>query len=258
MTGNSAARRLPLGLAAVAALLATGPGPAGPPGAAVAVEEVNETFPSHGKRVAVERFSPREAGRYPVVVLLHGVGGIGPPDAGSPLREQARRLARLGFVALIPHYFDRTGAKLNNARRNARYYDIWMETVSDAVTYAGRLPQADRRRVGLLGFSLGGSVALSNAMVDPRVTAVVEYFGSLVGAPPLQLPTMPPTLILHGDADRTIPVSEARKLSALFNEWQVRFEIKIYPGAGHGFRGVDEEDAWKRTVDFFARHLKAT
>jgi carboxymethylenebutenolidase len=114
----------------------------------------------------------------------------------------------------------------------------------------------DRRRVGLLGFSLGGSVALSNAMVDSRVSAVVEYFGSLVGEPPLQLPTMPPTLILHGDADRTIPVREAEKLSALFTEWQVRFEIKIYPGAGHGFRGDDEKDAWKRTLDFLDKHLK--
>jgi carboxymethylenebutenolidase len=256
MIGNSAVRRLALGLAALAVVSAAGPAAAEPQEAAVAIEEVDETFPSHGKRVAVERFSPKEPGRYPVVVLLHGVGGIGPPGTGSPLREQARRLARQGFVALIPHYFDRTGAKLNNARRNARYYDVWMETVSDAVTYAGRLPQVDRRRVGLLGFSLGGSVALSNAMVDPRVSAVVEYFGSLVGEPPLQLPTMPPTLILHGDADRTIPLREAEKLSALFKEWQVRFEIKIYPGAGHGFRGDDEKDAWKRTLDFLDKHLK--
>ena len=260
MTGKSAVRLLAPGLAALAFVVPPCLASADPPRAAVEVEveveEANETFPNHGKRVAVERFAPRAPGRYPAILLLHGVGGIGPPGTGSPLRERARRLARQGFVTLIPHYFDRTGSKLNNARRNARYYAVWMETVSDAVTYAGRLPQVDRRRVGLLGFSLGASVVISNGMADPRVSAVVEYSGSLVGEPPPQLPTMPPTLVLHGDADRSVPVREARKLSALFTGWQARFEVVIYPGAGHGFRGDDEKDAWKRTLAFFDKYLK--
>jgi dienelactone hydrolase len=223
---------------------------------AIEIEEVDETFPSHGKRVAVERFAPKAAGRYPLVVLLHGHGGIGPAGTGSPLREEARRLARKGYVALIPHYFDRTGTKFNNAVRNGRYYGVWMETVADAVTYAGRLPQVDRRHVGLIGHSLGASVVISNGMADRRVSAVVEYAGSLVGEPPPELPTMPPTLILHGDADRIVPVREAHKLADVFTQWQIRFEIKIYPGAGHGLRGDDEKDAWKRTVDFLEAHLK--
>jgi dipeptidyl aminopeptidase/acylaminoacyl peptidase len=32
--------------------------------------------------------------------------------------------------------------------------------------------------------------------------------------------------------------------------------MKIYPGAGHGFRGDDREDALKRTVAFFDTHVK--
>jgi carboxymethylenebutenolidase len=222
-------------------------------------EEVSETFPSHGKRVAVDRFAPRQAGRYPLVVLLHGAGGIGPEGRGSMLHEEARRLARRGYVAVVPHYFDRTaGAKLNKPTRNARYYKVWMETVADLVTYAGRLPTVDRRRVALLGHSLGAGLAVSNAMVDPRVSAVVEYAGSLVfiDGPPQQPLPMPPTLILHGDADNIVPVSEAHKLEALFGEWQTIYEIKIYPGAGHGFRGGDDQDAWNRAVLFLDKHLK--
>jgi carboxymethylenebutenolidase len=223
------------------------------------IEEASETFPSRGKRVAVDRFAPKTPGRYPLVVILHGAGGIGPEGRGSMLHEEARRLARRGYVAMIPHYFDRTaGAKLNNPAKNARYYKIWMETIADLVTYAGRLPQVDRRKVGLLGHSLGAGLAVSNAMADPRVSAVVEYAGSLVfidGPPPQPLP-MPPTLILHGDADNIVPVREAHKLEAIFGEWQTPYEIKIYPGAGHGFRGGDEQDAWNRAVAFLDRHLK--
>jgi carboxymethylenebutenolidase len=220
------------------------------------IEEASETFLSHGKRVAIERFAPKEPGRYPAVLVLHGAGGIGPADSGSPLRECARRLARRGFVALIPHYFDRTGTKFNNAARNGRYYAVWMETVADAASYAGRLPQVDRRRIGLLGYSLGASVALSCGMADPRFSAVVEYAGSLVGEPPDDLSAMPPTLVLHGDADRVVPVREASRLADLFAARRGRFEMKIYPGAGHGLRGDDEADAWDRTLSFFDRHLK--
>jgi carboxymethylenebutenolidase len=228
---------------------------------AAEIEEASETFPSHGKRVTVDRFAPKAPGRYPLVVVLHGAGGIGSEGRGSMLHEEARRLARRGYVALVPHYFDRTaGAKLNNPTRNARYYKVWMETVADLVTYGGRLPQVDRRKIGLLGHSLGAGLAVSNAMVDSRVAAVVEYAGSLVfidGPPPQPLP-MPPTLILHGDADAIVPVSEAHKLEGLFSEWQTPYEIKIYNGAGHGFRGADQEDAWNRAVAFLDRYLKGS
>ena len=263
---NDRMRTIALGL--VAWTLASGPASmafaADPPAQTAepaAIEETSETFSSHGKRVAVERFAPKAPGRYPLVVLLHGAGGIGPDGPGSLLHEEARRLARSGYVALVPHYFDRTaGAKLNNPTRNARYYKVWMETIADAVSYAGRLPQVDRRHVGLLGHSLGAGLAVSNGMADRRVSAVVEYAGSLVfiDGPPQEALAMPPTLILHGDADTVVPVREAHKLNALFKDWQTPFEIKIYPGAGHGFRGDDEKDAWNRTLEFLDKHLKGT
>jgi dienelactone hydrolase len=249
-------------------MLAAIPAPAEPPEGSPApapapvapeIEEVSETFPSHGKKVAVDRFAPTAPGRYPLVVVLHGHGGIGSEGRGSSLHEEARRLARLGYVALVPHYFDRTGTKFNNAVRNGRYYKVWRETIADVVTYGGKLPQVDRRRVGLIGHSLGASVVVSCGMVDRRISAVVEYAGGLVfiDGPPVQPPAMPPTLILHGDADTIVSVREARKLEAAFTEWQTPFEIQIYPGAGHGLRGEDQQDAWKRTLGFLGRYLKS-
>jgi dienelactone hydrolase len=256
MTSLRAGRGHALAIAALAATISTGLVRADAPDPPTAIEEADETYPSHGKRVTVERFMQPGADKAPLIVLLHGAGGIGPPGGGSMLREQARRLARQGYVAVIPHYFDRTGTNFDNATRNARYYKVWVETASDAVTYGGRLPQVDRRHVGLLGFSRGASVAVTTGLSDPRVSAVVEYSGSFVGISPRPFQALPPMLFLHGDADRVVPVREAHKLEALFNEWQARFEIKIYPGAGHGLRGEDEKDAWKRTLEFFDRHLK--
>jgi dienelactone hydrolase len=219
------------------------------------IDESKATLVSHRKKVVVERFAPGAPGSYPAILVLHGAGGPG-DDPRSMLRERARELARAGYVALIPHFFDRTGTRFNNPYRNRDYFQVWMETVRDTVTYAATLPSVDRRRIGLLGFSLGAYVALSEAMFDNRVAAVVEYSGGLFGELADQLEGMPPTLIVHGDSDRIVPVVEARRLAALFEARRVRYEIAIYPGAGHGLSETDGKDAWQRTRKFLDRHLR--
>jgi carboxymethylenebutenolidase len=219
------------------------------------IDESRATLVSHRKRVAVERFVPGGAGPYPAIILLHGAGGPG-DDPRSMLRERARELARAGFVSLVPHFFDRTGTKFSNPYRNRDYFQVWTETIQATVSYAANLPTVDRRRIGLLGFSLGAYVALSEAMFDTRVSAVVEYSGGLFDELALQLRQMPPTLIVHGEADRIVPVAEARKLAALFQARQVPHVLAIYPGAGHGLSAGDGQDAWQRTLKFFDQHLR--
>jgi carboxymethylenebutenolidase len=219
------------------------------------IDESKATLVSHRKKVAVERFAPGSAGSYPAIIVLHGAGGLG-DEPQSMLRERARELAHAGYVALLPHFFDPTGTKFNNPYRNRDYFQVWMETVRATVTYALSLPNVDRRRIGLLGFSLGAYVAMSEAMFDTRVSAVVEYSGALFDELGVQLQRMPTTLIVHGEADRIVPVSEARKLAALFDARQVRHELAIYPGAGHGLSAGDGQDAWRRTLKFFEQYLR--
>ena len=101
-----------LGLLAgmLVAALAPGGMAADPPASAVEsaseVAEVSETFPSHGKRVAVDRFAPKAQGRYPLVVVLHGAGGIGPGGTGSPLHEES--FARLGCAGKATSFWSPT------------------------------------------------------------------------------------------------------------------------------------------------------
>ena len=206
---------------------------------------------SDGKQITVERFFPLGAGPFPAVVALHGSGGL-----HGFAEEPARLLAARGFAVFVPHYFERTGTSWADERNIRKNFPLWMKTISDTVTYVGQQKHVDASRVALLGFSLGGYLSLSVATQDPRVRAVVEYFGGL----PEELTNfkqMPPTLILHGDADNIVPVSEALNLEKLFQRTGTPYEIKIYPGAGHVFTAPLMLDAGTRTLRFLQQHLQS-
>lgn len=223
----------------------------------VEIEESKTSFPSQGKTIAVERFAPKAPGKYPGIVVLHGAGGMRPEGFGFAFREYARQLARNGYVAHIIHYFDRTGHEIatDEAMMKTHFPD-WLRTIGDGVTHLASQPDVDPQRIGLLGFSLGAYLSLSEAMHDPRIQAVVEYFGGLPDVLTKDLKRLPPVLILHGEADRVVPVQEAEKLERLCTEKHLTYEKKIYPGQGHGFMGNDGLDAVKRTMAFFEKYVK--
>jgi carboxymethylenebutenolidase len=236
---------------ALIAILALGMAASEPDG----IVESDASFKSRGKEYIVDVFAPNGPGKYPAVVVVHGHGGVG-AGKRSGSHALARDLARAGYVALVPHYFGSLKPDSKDGRKNARSFAVWERTVSDTVGYAARRPDVDPRRIGLLGSSLGSWVSLSVAARDRRVSAVVENFGGWPAWEELNPTRLPPVLVLHGDADTNVPVEEAYKLEQILQEASVSYEMKIYPGAGHGFRGDDREDALKRTVEFFDTHVK--
>ena len=218
------------------------------------IVESKSSFDIHDKPIGLEVFAPRAEGKYPAVVMLHGSGGM--IVGGEAFRAAARGLAERGYVVLMVHYFDRTGTTMSDLKIAKQHFATWVETVGGAVSHAASLPNVDATRIGLVGFSLGGYLALSEAVFDPRVKAVVEFFGGLPSPLNDKVKAMPPTLILHGEADKVVPVAEARNLERLFQDNGVTFEMKLYPESGHAFFGADGFDSMKRTLAFLEKHVK--
>ena len=217
--------------------------------------ESTGNFESGGKKIEVDRYLPKGDGKRPAIVVLHGADGFS-FLGGIHYKAMARAMARNGYAAYLVHYFNRTDTKFGDFKTCVTHFPTWLKTVDDAVSYVGRQPGADPKRIGVLGMSLGAFVALSYGSENGRVGAVVDFFGGLPEPYAKKLSRMPPTLILHGDKDHIIPVAEAEKLAKLLKEKKQPYEMKIYAGQAHGFTGDELKDALQRASDFFARNLK--
>ncbi len=226
-----------------------------PSGILTSITESKAHFQSGGKTITVERFEPSDPGKYPGVLVIHGSGGM--TLGGPSFRETARGLAKRGYVAHVVHYFDLTGTTIADRSTMEKHFARWMRTLAEAITYLENQPNVDAKRIGLVGFSLGGFLSVSLSVYDHRVLAVADYFGGLPDVLAKDVKNLPPLLILHGDADLIVPVAEAKKLEALCLEKNAVHEVKIYKGQGHGFRGEEGADASRRCVSFLDEHVKS-
>ena len=210
------------------------------------------TFESGGKEIRLDCFLPTaNAHRFPAVIGLHGSGG-----GHASMADPASLLAEQGFAVYVLHYFDRTGTtEIGGLQTIVRHFPVWMKTLWDAVSFVARQPHVDPNRIGLLGFSLGAYLALSASAIDSRIQAVVEFFGGMPKEMRFFTRRLCPVLILHGEQDKTVPVEEAYHLQQILAKKQIAYEIKIYPGAGHGFTGEIWRDAGLRTLAFLEKHL---
>jgi carboxymethylenebutenolidase len=212
------------------------------------------SFESGNKIIRLDCFLPAATGqRFPAIIGLHGSGG-----GHASMAEPASLLAAQGYAVYVLHYFERTETtQIDSLQTVFRHFPAWMKTLWDAVSFVARQPAVDPERIGLLGFSLGAYLALSAAAIDSRVKIVVDYFGGFPKEMKLFMRRLCPVLILHGEQDATVPVAEAYHLQQMLEKKQIPYEMKIYPGVGHGFNGEIWRDSGLRTLAFLNQHLAA-
>jgi dipeptidyl aminopeptidase/acylaminoacyl peptidase len=66
-----------------------------------------------------------------------------------------------------------------------------------------------------------------------------------------------PFLIMHGDKDDVVPLSQSVKLAEALKHAGVEVRFQVYKVAGHGGRAFTSPESWRMIEDFFARHLRA-
>ena len=216
------------------------------------VTQSPQAFESGGKTIRLDAYLPEAAeGPVPAVIALHGAGG-----GVSGMERYASILAGHGFAVYLLRYFDRTGIESADKPTIIGNFPLWMKTLWDATSFVEKQPQVDAKRIALLGFSLGAYLSLANSAIDHRVKVVVEFFGGMPKEMNFFMRRLCPVLILHGEADATVPVEEAYHLQKLLEKKGIPYEIKIYPGAGHGFEDQTIwSDAGLLSLQFLQKYL---
>jgi dienelactone hydrolase len=211
-------------------------------------------YTSGGKSISCELFKPSGTANGGVIIIAYGSDGMIDNSHGpwaTMVRGYATDLAGKGFTALIPDYFLSTGTAAGSIDYEnggvlivAMHRDTWAATLNDAVAHAKTLAGVDPKRVGLLGFSLGGHLCLR---VRGAAKVVIEFFAPVLdGIGPGGGPGLP-AQIHHGTGDNVVKFEmNATPIARELNRTGT-VDMQSYKDAGHGFVGTDPANTNART-----------
>ena len=222
---------------------------------------------------------------HPGVVVVHDVWGL-----SDHYRDLARRLAGDGFAALAVNLYRRTPEpKITDP-------GAWIRALSDpeviaeiqrAVDFLAADPAVASRKVGVVGFCMGGTYAIHAAAGCRGVFAAAAFYGmlsherGLLAPPPgerldpTRKPRSPleaardvrcPLLGCFGAEDPYISIDDVHHFDEQLDAAGKAHEVIVYPGAGHAFlndtraemfRPAAARDAWSRMVGWFQRYLES-
>ncbi len=208
--------------------------------AALSPGRIIEVISYDSERVGVEVLEPAGGGKKPVVIILHGYEGL-TRDWKDRYGQLADGLRQEGMIVLLPRYFESTRA--NHVR-----------TVVECISFAQKLAHADPRRVGIVGFTLGGTLALRAAARDIRVALLALHSCEVpAGFTGMDAARLPRTLFICGEKDRVYPGLK-RLYTELFDIPRPA-ELRIHRGVARELPyGMFEADR-DEIVAFFKKHL---
>lgn len=194
------------------------------------------------------------------LVVLHEERGI-----TDTIRALVSGLAAEGWLTIAPHIYHGDSTEIDSEAARDRVSELSGESVlADTDIAFGWLAQhgIDADRIGVVGFELGGSVALVVA-ASRNIGAAVSVAGNGILEPlsaglPALVDVAPqlrcPWLGLYGDkvADEVALLREAAKRSETAND------VVLYPAADHRFDIYPDSamEAWHRVLNWFDAHLR--
>ncbi|HEX8500144.1 MAG TPA: dienelactone hydrolase family protein [Pyrinomonadaceae bacterium] len=203
-----------------------------------------------------------ESGRGPGVVVIQEWWGLVPH-----IREVADRFAAAGFVALAPDLYHGDVARSpDEAGKMMMALNIGQaeKDLRGAVRYLLDHEATEGGSVGTVGFCMGGVLSLYAASKNEQVGACVVFYGIHPKVEPDFGNLRAPVLGLYAERDQLVPPEAVRALEEKMREHGKSIETHTYPGTDHAFFNdtrpevYDAEaaaDAWRRTLEFFRRHL---
>jgi len=207
--------------------------------------------------------APKGAKRIATVMVIHENRGL-----NAHIEDVARRFALAGYFAVAPDFLSPVGGTPTNedAARDAIGKLDLAASVASAVALGEGLKKGRHAngKLGAVGFCWGGAFVNRLAVAaGSKLDAGVAYYGP---APdPAEAVRVKAPLLLHyaGLDDRVY--ATGRPWVAALKKAGKSVTVFDYPGANHAFNNDTSAErynkaaadlTWKRTLAFFAKHLK--
>ncbi len=204
--------------------------------------------------------SPQGNGPYPAVIVIHEM-----PAISENIRDIARRFAMQGYAALAVDLMSQAPVAvcmmrvMNGMMFNPLKNGIVAE-LQQSLDFLQQQPGVDPKRVGVIGFCMGGTFALQMACTDKDVKAASVFYG-MNPRPFEAIAQACPIVGSYPDKDFT--TEAGRNLDKMLERYNVPHDVKEYPNSLHSFFNDDKRsfnpeasaDAWQRVLAFFKQHL---
>jgi carboxymethylenebutenolidase len=219
------------------------------------------TYRANGHTTPAYLATPDAPG--PAIVVIQEWWGLVPH-----IQHIADRFAETGFVALAPDlYHGEQAASPDQAGKlmMALRIEDAAKDLAGAVDHVASQPGVTSKKVGTVGFCMGGALSLFAACRNPEVGACVVFYGGHPNVKPDLASLQAPVLGIYAGKDGFVTPAAVADLDRQLTALGKRHEFHTYPKADHAFFNETRPevydpaaaaDAWDKTVAFFRRELK--
>lgn len=247
-------------LAAAAGYAGAQSEPRQPPATQSAIRTQTVAIRSGDAEIKCYLAHPEGDGPFPGMLLIHEWWGL-----NDWVREQADRLARRGFAALaVDLYRGELARDAEHAHELSRGLpdERALADMEAAFEFLSGHALTRGRKIGVIGWCMGGGQALALAVAEHRLACTVVCYGRPITDPDRLRRIAGPILGIWGETDRGIDVQPFR---AALERAGVRATHHVHPGVGHAFmnpnnqRGYNEaaaRRAWEQIDAFLDEQLR--
>src|SRR5215472_13727137 len=172
-------------------------------------------------------YTPQGKGPFPALVVIHEFWGL-----NDWVKEQASKLADQGYVTLaIDLYRGKVATTPDEAHEIMRGVpqDRANRDLLAASNYLRSQKNVDPKRVGSIGWCMGGGYSLDLALEDPKLKVAVINYGHLATDEAAIIKINAAILGIFGGQDRGISVTDVNKFEAQLKALGKTAEIHIFP-----------------------------
>src|SRR5579862_1381465 len=220
-------------------------------------------FASHADGATYEGYLAKpDSGEGPGIIVIQEWWGL-----VNHIKDLADRFAAEGFTALAPDlYGGKVATEPDEAGKLMMSLDIAEaeRILSLAIRRLLDDEATTSASVGVVGFCMGGQLALFAAGANPAVTACVDFYGIHPNVHPSYSNFVGPVLGIFAEHDHSASPEAVASLAAELDAHGKSHEFVTYPGTDHAFfndarpevyNAAASKDAWARVLGFLREHV---